>query len=87
MKPISRIALAAVFSAALAGVGTAAMTAEEESFRRVETTSDCADVAWPRIPAACLQGDGHENVRLITTDRQSTQDAIASRFASAFDKS
>jgi hypothetical protein len=87
MKPISRIALAAVFSAALAGVGTAAMITDEPAAHHTAATSDCADVAWPRIPAACLRGGRHENVRLITTDRQSTQNATAIRFASAFDKS
>lgn len=85
-KPDTRsraIALGAVFAVTV----TAALTAASFSVSK-EQTSDprCATANWPYLPASCLAGTVHGDVRTVPLDRIQLQSiSMTERFNSAFE--
>jgi hypothetical protein len=74
--------LMSALSAFLAGAGVAGpLNTERED---VATSVDCSAFAWPRIPAPCLVGDEHDDIRLVTADRVGEELSMGERFAEAF---
>ena len=80
------VAIAATATAAVAGA-----TLRGETREAPTTAEVCSTVAWPNIPAECLQGVEHDTVRMIgmgETAIAATRVASAGmdeRFAVAFE--
>ena len=53
--------------------------------RDVDPAIICAEVAWPWIPAVCLEGSAGEQVRYVTTDHVVNPREIDPRFVAAFE--
>jgi hypothetical protein len=82
---------ATVAIAATAAVVVAGATLRGETREAPTTAETCATVAWPNIPAECLDGAEHGSVRVIGMDASeaaTTQvfavSAMDERFAVAF---
>lgn len=72
--------LASAFAATVAATLTGATLRGET--RETSLDEVCAHVAWPAIPAHCLQGTEARDVRYVTT--ASHADPMAARFEVAF---
>jgi hypothetical protein len=75
--------LATAFAVTIAGGFTGAPLGGE--VREVDPLTICAEVAWPWIPAVCLEGSPREQVRYVTTDHVVNARKIDPRFVAAFE--
>jgi hypothetical protein len=74
---------ATAFAVTIAGELTGASFGSE--VRDVDPAIICAEVAWPWIPAVCLEGSAGEQVRYVTTDHVVNPREIDPRFVAAFE--
>jgi len=72
--------LATAFAATVAAVLTGASIRGET--RESGLAVNCAEAAWPKIPAACIAGEPMQDVRYVTADTAFS--GPADRFSSAF---
>jgi hypothetical protein len=73
--------LATAFAVTIAGELTGASFGGEG--RYVDPVIICAEVTWPWIPAACLEGRSRQQVRYVATDRDAHE--TDRRFVVAFE--
>lgn len=74
--------LAVAFAATVAAAFTA--TAFRGETKEMTLADSCARVAWPMIPAACLEGGSGGAVRYVSADPAPGVRAVQDRFAIAF---
>jgi hypothetical protein len=75
--------LATAFAATIAGELTGASLRGE--IKNVEPATVCAVVAWPWIPAACLEGVPNGQARYVTADNRLDTRELERRFVIAFE--
>jgi hypothetical protein len=80
--PIRSALLATAFAATIAGELTGSLGAE---IKYVEPATVCAAVAWPWIPAACLEGGSIDQARYVTADNTLDAGEMKRRFVIAFE--
>jgi len=84
---IRPVLLAVAFAATVAG-GVSALTLRGET-KEAGLVDACAGVAWPHIPAKCLDGGSGAEVRVIAdlrnADPVSVSPTIEARFSSDFE--
>jgi hypothetical protein len=84
MKTSVRSALlATALAATIAGELTGASIGGE--IKNVEPATVCAVVAWPWIPAACLEGAPIGQARYVTADNRLDARELERRFVIAFE--
>ena len=69
-------------AATVARAFTVAFPAET---REVSLDTPCSHVAWPEIPANCLDGGRGYDVRFVTANPPSAREDMAARFAEGFE--
>ena len=75
--------LATAFAATIAGELTGVSLGAE--IEDVEPATVCAAVAWPWIPAACLEGGSIDQARYVTADNTLDAREMKRRFVIAFE--
>jgi hypothetical protein len=82
-KTVRSALLATAFAVTI--VGQVAAASFGGDLRDVDPAIICAEVAWPWIPAICLEGNSMDQVRYVTTDHVVNARKIDPRFVAAFE--
>jgi hypothetical protein len=82
MTRFRSVALAVGFAAVVAGAVTG--TSLRGETREANIAETCSHAAWPHIPAGCLEGGKGRDVRFVTANVQSMDQAMQFRFAESF---
>jgi hypothetical protein len=84
MSTITRPALLALAFSATVAAAITGLTFRGETKEAATVAETCARMAWPNIPARCLEGGRGHDVRFISTDLPATDGTLALRFTDAF---